>query len=207
MRLDGYPCPGGKIRGLARVCARRVSWPLSELCFSPLPRCRRSARTCRGRALRLRVAGSGGDVRRIAACSPTPRAPRQRLQRVPNLPRGGLSRRFGAGMLAALDQAYGLRPDEHPWVEPAEHFHARLELMSRVDVAAAMVFGARPLLLQLCGWLAARRSGVRAYTLSWCHDTMRSKTPATAAPSRSAPPRRHATSSTSVGYWRSTWDM
>jgi protein ImuB len=98
------------------------------------------------------------------------------LAEVRNLPRGGLARRFGAGMLAALDQAYGLRPDEHPWVELPEDFHARLELMSRVDVAAALLFGARRLLLQLSGWLAARRSGVRAYTLAWCHDAMRSKT-------------------------------
>lgn len=95
---------------------------------------------------------------------------------VRKLPRGGLSRRFGASMLAALDQAYGLRPDEHPWLEIPDTFHARLELMSRVDVAAAMLFGARRLLLQLCGWLAARRSGVRSYTLAWWHDAMRSKT-------------------------------
>lgn len=98
------------------------------------------------------------------------------LADVRKLPRGGLSRRFGAGVLAALDQAYGLRPDEHPWVELPETFHAQLELMSRVEVAAALLFGARRLLLQLCGWLAARRSGVRAYTLAWCHDAMRSKT-------------------------------
>jgi protein ImuB len=92
------------------------------------------------------------------------------------LPRGGLSRRFGAALLAALDQAYGQRPDEHSWVALPEVFHARLELMSRVEVAAALLFGARRLLLQLCGWLVARRSGVRAYTLAWCHDAMRSKT-------------------------------
>lgn len=98
------------------------------------------------------------------------------LADVRKLPRGGVSRRFGAPMLAALDQAYGQRPDEHPWVLLPETFHARLELMSRVDLAAAMLFGARRLLLQLCGWLAARRCGVRAYTLSWCHDAMRSKT-------------------------------
>jgi len=97
------------------------------------------------------------------------------LADVRKLPRGGLSRRFGAALLAALDQAYGQRPDDYPWVELPETFNARLELMSRVEVAAAMLFGARRLLLQLCGWLAARRSGVRAYTLAWCHDAMRSK--------------------------------
>ncbi|MDB5954063.1 DNA polymerase Y family protein [Ramlibacter sp.] len=92
------------------------------------------------------------------------------------LPRGGLSRRFDAQLLAALDQAYGLRPESHAWVGLPDRFAQRLELMSRVEVAPALLFGARRLLLQLCGWLAARRSGVTAFTLRWCHDVMRSKT-------------------------------
>lgn len=92
------------------------------------------------------------------------------------LPRGGLSRRFDAQLLAALDQAYGLRPDNHAWVRLPEHFAKKLELMSRVETAPALLFGARRLLLQLCGWLAARRSGTTAFTLRWCHDVMRSKT-------------------------------
>lgn len=91
------------------------------------------------------------------------------------LPRGGLARRFDAHLLAALDQAYGLRPDNHAWVLLPEHFAQRLELMSRVEMAPALLFGARRLLLQMCGWLAARRSGTTAFTLRWCHDVMRSK--------------------------------
>lgn len=92
------------------------------------------------------------------------------------LPRGGLSRRFDAQLLAALDQAYGLRPDSYPWVAVPERFSQRLELMSRVEHAPAILFGARRLLMQLCGWLAARRCGTTAFTLRWCHDVMRSKT-------------------------------
>jgi protein ImuB len=92
------------------------------------------------------------------------------------LPRGGLSRRFDAQLLAALDQAYGLRPESHAWVALPERFAQRLELLSRVELAPALLFGARRLLLQLCGWLAARRSGVTAITLRWCHDVMRSRT-------------------------------
>jgi len=91
------------------------------------------------------------------------------------LPRGGLTRRFDAQLLAALDQAYGLRPESHAWVGLPERFAQRLELMSRVELAPALLFGARRLLLQLCGWLAARRSGVTAVTLRWCHDVMRSR--------------------------------
>lgn len=100
----------------------------------------------------------------------------QTLGQVRALPRGGLSRRFDAKLLEALDQAYGLRPDGHAWVKLLDTFQMKLELMSRVEHAPAILFGARRLLLQLCGWLAARRSGVTAFTLRWCHDTMRSKT-------------------------------
>jgi len=38
------------------------------------------------------------------------------LGQVRALPRGGMSRRFDAELLGALDQAYGLRPEAHSWV-------------------------------------------------------------------------------------------
>jgi len=47
--------------------------------------------------------------------------------------------------------------------------------MARVEHAPAMLFGARRLMLQMAGWLMARRSGVTAFTLRWCHDAMRAK--------------------------------
>jgi len=94
---------------------------------------------------------------------------------VRTLPRGGLSRRFGKALLAGLDQTYGLRPEVHAWVTLPETFHARLELMSRVETAPALLAGARRLLVQMAGWLAARRLGATAFTLRWCHDVMRAK--------------------------------
>ena len=97
------------------------------------------------------------------------------LGQVRALPRGGLNRRFNGQLLMALDQAYGLRPAVHAWVQLPERFHARLELMARVELAPALLFGTRRLLLQMCGWLAARHAGVTAYTLKWCHDAMRSR--------------------------------
>jgi protein ImuB len=99
----------------------------------------------------------------------------QTLGQVRALPRGGISRRFDAELLGALDQAYGLRPEAHTWVELPEGFEAKLELLARVELAPAMLFGARRLLLQMSGWLAARHSGVTAFTLRWCHDSMRAK--------------------------------
>ncbi|HSI59920.1 MAG TPA: hypothetical protein VLA16_20345, partial [Ideonella sp.] len=65
------------------------------------------------------------------------------------LPRGGVSRRFDKELLGALDRAYGLKPEAHEWVELPDVFKSRLELMSRVDLAPALLFGARRLLVVL----------------------------------------------------------
>lgn len=100
----------------------------------------------------------------------------QTLGDVRGLPRGGVSRRFGQPVLAALDQAYGLRPSAHDWVSLPETFHSTLELPGRIDSAASMMFGAHCLLLQMCGWLAAQNSGVTAFVLNWRHDLLRAKT-------------------------------
>lgn len=97
------------------------------------------------------------------------------LSQVRAIPRGGIGRRFDAQLLTSLDQAYGLRPEAHTWFALPEAFRARLELPSRVEVASGMLWGAHRLLLQMCGWLAARHAGVTSYTLRWAHDAMRSR--------------------------------
>jgi protein ImuB len=91
----------------------------------------------------------------------------QTLGDVIRLPRHGMSRRFGAAMLLALDQAQGNKPEAFEWVQVPERFDLRLELPGRVDNAASLVFAARRLLQPLCAWLAGRHSGVRALTLRW----------------------------------------
>ena len=95
------------------------------------------------------------------------------LADVRRLPRGGIGRRFDKEVLLALDQAYGLHPEAHRWVALPATFAARLELPGRIETTAGLVFGARRLLLQLQGWLAARHSGVTAFTLRWRHDGLR----------------------------------
>jgi protein ImuB len=91
------------------------------------------------------------------------------------LPREGMARRFGADLLAAVDQAYGLRPAAFAWLAMPEVFASRLELPGRVESAAALMFAARRLLLQMCGWLAARQAGTRRFVLSWQHDFHRAE--------------------------------
>ncbi|WP_431101205.1 Y-family DNA polymerase [Roseateles noduli] len=91
------------------------------------------------------------------------------------LPRGGLSRRFDKELLQALDRAYGRAPEVHVWEVLPDTFNAKLELPFRVEHAPALLQGARRLLVQMCGWLAARHAGVTGFTLRWWHDAMRSK--------------------------------
>lgn len=112
---------------------------------------------------------------------------------VRRLPRGGIGRRFDKQLLAALDQAYGRAPEVHRWIALPERFAQRLELMYRVDDAPALLFGARRLLLSLCGWLAARHSGTTAFTLHWAHDAMRAKSAGEGGSLtvRTAEPTRH----------------
>jgi protein ImuB len=86
------------------------------------------------------------------------------------LPRGGLSRRFGADLLRSLDQAYGLRAEVFEWLTLPPVFDAWLELPGRVDAAPALHAAAHHLLQQMCAWLAGHRAGVATFTLHWRHD-------------------------------------
>lgn len=89
------------------------------------------------------------------------------------LPRDGVVRRFGAGLLDALDCAYGQGPDLYPWLQMPDRFEATLELAAQVETAAALLFGARRLLNQLQLWLRLRHWGVLALELSWTMDARR----------------------------------
>ena len=93
------------------------------------------------------------------------------------LPRGGLVRRFGAGLVDALDRAYGAKPELYPWLELPAVFEAKLELTARIDNAPALMFGARRLLAQLHVWLQARQRGILALELGWELDARRQDAP------------------------------
>lgn len=86
------------------------------------------------------------------------------------LPRGGLSRRFGAALLQTLDQAYGERPEAFEWLTLPPVFEARLELPGRVETAPGLLFAANRLLKPMCAWLAGRQAAALAFTLRWRHD-------------------------------------
>ena len=85
------------------------------------------------------------------------------------LPREGLAQRCGQGLIDELDRALGKLPEPREFFAPPERFNARLELPAEVSHAEALLFGARRLLVQLEGLLAARQAGVRAFTLGLVH--------------------------------------
>ena len=94
------------------------------------------------------------------------------------LPRAGVARRFGAGLLDALDCAWGQRPESHVWLTLPERFDQRFELPALAEHASALMFGAQRLLQQLRVWLVARQLGVVAFELTWFLDARRSATAA-----------------------------
>lgn len=87
------------------------------------------------------------------------------------LPRAGLVRRLGAGFGTQLAQALGELPDPQPRFCFPEIFRVHLELAARVDDAGCLLFAARRLISMLCGWLAARGSGVAVCCLLLEHET------------------------------------
>ena len=87
------------------------------------------------------------------------------------LPRQGLAQRCGAQVAVDLDRAIGARSEPRAFFEPPPRFSASLELPAEVSNAEALLFGARRLLLQLEGLLAARQSGIRSFDLKLQHET------------------------------------
>jgi protein ImuB len=89
------------------------------------------------------------------------------------LPRGGVSRRFGAELLDALDAAYGERPERYPWLQLPESFDLKFELAALATSAPELMWAAQRLLSQLQVWLQARHRGVLALELEWTLDLRR----------------------------------
>lgn len=89
------------------------------------------------------------------------------------LPRGGVARRFGAPLLAALDVAFGEQSESLVWLTLPEVFDLRVELPALAENAAELMWAAQRLLGALREWLQARQRGVLAVELEWTHDLRR----------------------------------
>ncbi len=86
------------------------------------------------------------------------------------LPRAGLARRFGEGLLDNLDRTLGARPDPRQPLVPAPVFDSRLELFARADSTAQVLQGAGVLLARLVAWAAAQQSRIAGFTLRMQHE-------------------------------------
>jgi protein ImuB len=93
------------------------------------------------------------------------------------LPRSGLARRFGEGLLDAIDRAYGDRPDPRDWLVAPPVFASRIELFARADSAEQVLHGARVLLARLVAWLGAQHARARCWSLVMQHEPRRAETP------------------------------
>ncbi len=89
------------------------------------------------------------------------------------LPRGGLARRFGAGLLEELGRALGTLPEARKFFVPPPAFERRLELPALVHEAEALLFAARRLLPELEGYLSLRQAGVQEFELVCRHERAR----------------------------------
>jgi protein ImuB len=85
------------------------------------------------------------------------------------LPRDGLARRCGPELCEKLDRAFGRRPDPRPFFTPPAMFKAAQPLPAPARAADMLLFGARRMLVELCGHLAATLRGVQRLTFSFAH--------------------------------------
>ena len=86
------------------------------------------------------------------------------------LPRAGLARRIGQSALDDLDRARGNLPDPRPTFAPPVHFSASLILPAPSHEAESLIFAARRLLTELCGWLTATSRGAQRLALEMEHE-------------------------------------
>ena len=89
------------------------------------------------------------------------------------LPREGVARRFGAGLLEALDRARGSTTDDYDWLVLPEAFEQKIELDALATHGPELMTGVERLLASLQAWLMGRQSGLSALRLTWHLDRRR----------------------------------
>jgi protein ImuB len=113
------------------------------------------------------------------------------LDDIRRLPRPGLKRRCGAQLLETLDRAYGLATELYEWLAVPPTFSARIELPDRTEHADAMLFAARRLIVQMCGWLSAQQLALTHASLTLEHERGRDAVDPTVIPIALATPGWH----------------
>ena len=93
------------------------------------------------------------------------------LQDLWRLPRDGLARRFGPGLLDYLDRALGMQPEVRDVFHAPERFAASLELPAEIRSTHILLQAARQLVEKLLRYLRARDAGTTRlqFTLHHIH--------------------------------------
>jgi protein ImuB len=81
------------------------------------------------------------------------------------LPRSGLAKRFGPGLVREIRRLLGDESDPRPAFVPPARYTGELELPVEAPEAGALVFACRRLIEELCGYLLGRQAGVQR--LAW----------------------------------------
>ena len=85
------------------------------------------------------------------------------------LPRDGVARRLGQSVLDDLDRARGVVPDPRTYFTPPSVFKASQPLPAPAHDAEMLLFAARRMLVELCGYLSATASGAQRLAFSFEH--------------------------------------
>lgn len=86
------------------------------------------------------------------------------------LPRSGLAHRLGQNVLNMIDRAAGRLPDPRPRYAPPTVYAASQPLPAPAQEAEMLLFAARRLLVELCGFLSATAQGVQRLQLTLSHE-------------------------------------
>lgn len=89
------------------------------------------------------------------------------------LPRSGVARRFGSGLLQAMDAAFGDAPERYEWIGLPPTFDEGLELPILATSAPELMQATLHLLARLQTWLQGRNLGVLGLELEWTLDLRR----------------------------------
>jgi protein ImuB len=85
------------------------------------------------------------------------------------LPRAALQRRFGKGLIEALDLLLGQRPDTLTAYQPPDRFDARIDFGCEINHHQGLLFPLRRMLGDLAAHLAARDGGVERFVIRCVH--------------------------------------
>jgi protein ImuB len=85
------------------------------------------------------------------------------------LPREGLAKRFGPGLIDYLDRLLGNMPDPRLPFEPPPRFQARLALPAEAASCEALLFPLRRLVLELTGFLSAKEGAIQRLEVNFGH--------------------------------------